>query len=214
VASVLIVEDDGLIARHITRMLRDAGHTPVLASDGCTALREAGDRPDVVLLDLGLPDRPGEAALKELKSRPDTAQIPVLVITGKTEAARQLRESSKGWADILLKPVSGVQLSQAVNAALAGRQEVDADALRLAQERQLQLIQHLIVEGSDSLVFHTCRRLSWDRMRGTGSLSGDALTWTEIAERATREGLVDAGQASLLRCIPLTRPQRLWEGSA
>ncbi len=181
-ATVLIVEDDGLIARHMARMLSDAGHTPALASDGRSALREAAERPDVILLDLGLPDLPGEAVLKQLKNRPDTAQIPILIITGKTEAARRLRESTKGWADILLKPVSGVQLRQAVNGALAGREEADAGALRLAQERQRQLIQHLIVEGSDWLAFHTCRRLSWDRTRGQGSPSGDPLTWTEISE--------------------------------
>jgi len=214
VATILIMEDDGLITRHMARMLRDAGHTPALASDGRSALREAAERPDVVLLDLGLPDLPGEAVFKQLKSRPDTGQIPILIVTGRTEAARHLRESSKGWAGILLKPVSSVQLRQGVDAALAARQEMDADALRLAQDRQRQLIQHLIVEGSDSLVFHTCRRLSWDRTRGTHSPLGDALTWTEISEWAKCEGLVDSEQASLLRCIPLTRPRRLREGSA
>ncbi len=216
-ASILIVEDDGLVARQMARTLRDAGHSPTLASDGRSALQEATDRPDVVLLDLGLPDLPGEELLIHLRSRPDTAQIPVLVITGKREAATQLRESGKGWvADVLLKPVSGAQLRQAVDAALAEQQEheVDGDALRLAQDRQSQLIQHLIVEGSDPLVFHTCRRLSLDRTKGRGSLAAEALTWTEISEWAKREGLLNAEQASLLRRIPLTRPQNLREGSA
>ncbi len=216
-ASILIVEDDGLVARQMARTLRDAGHSPTLASDGRSALQEATDRPDVVLLDLGLPDLPGEKILEHLQRQPNTAQIPVLVITGEREAAAQLRESGKGWVtDVLLKPVSGAQLRQAVDAALAEQQEheVDADALRLAKERQSQLIQHLIVEGSDPLVFHTCRRLSLDRTRGRGTLAAAALTWTEISEWAKREGLLNAEQASLLRRIPMTRPQALREGSA
>ncbi len=216
-ASILIVEDDGMVARQMARTLRDAGHSPTLASDGRSALQEATDRPDVVLLDLGLPDLPGEEILEHLKSQPNTAQIPVLVITGNTEAAAQLRESGKGWVtDVLLKPVSGAQLRQAVDAALTEQQEpgADADSLRLAKERQSQLIQHLIVEGSDPLVFHTCRRLSLDRTRGRGSLAAEALTWTEISEWAKREGLLNAEQASLLRRIPMTRPQILREGSA
>lgn len=214
-ATILIVDDDGLIARQMARTLRDAGHTPALASDGRAALQEANDRPDIVLLDLGLPDLPGEAVLKHLKNRPDTAQIPILVITGQREAAARLRESGRGWvADILLKPVSGAQLRQAIDAALARQNEENPHALRLAQERQRLIIQRLIVEGSDSLVFHTCRRLSSDRTRGRGSLSGDALTWTEISEWAKREGLVDAEQARLLRNVPLNKPPVFREGLA
>ncbi|MEK7204982.1 MAG: response regulator, partial [candidate division NC10 bacterium] len=94
-ATILIVEDDGLVARHMARILRGAGHTPILASDGRSALLEASDRPDLVLLDLGLPDVPGEELLRHLKKRPETAGIPVIVVTGKTEAAAQLKAAAK-----------------------------------------------------------------------------------------------------------------------
>lgn len=214
-ATILIVDDDGLIARQMARTLRDAGHTLTLASDGRSALQEAGGRPDVVLLDLGLPDLPGETVVKQLKTREDTAQIPIVIVTGRREAAAQLRESAKGWVvDILLKPVSSTQLRQAVDAALARRQELEADTLGLIRERQRHLVRRLIVEGSDSLVFHTCRRLSSDRTKGRASMSGDALTWSEISEWAKSEGLVDAEQASLLRRIPGTSPQAMREGTA
>src|SRR3990172_2193614 len=114
-AAILIVEDDGLVAGHVARTLRQAGHTPILASDARSALQEAADRPDIILLDLGLPDLPGEELLRRLKSRPETAKIPVLVITGRKEAAAQLRKTEKGnVADILLKPVSSAQLREAV----------------------------------------------------------------------------------------------------
>ncbi len=214
-AAILIVEDDGLIAGHFARALRQAGHTPILAHDACSALQEALDRPDAILLDLGLPDLPGEELLRRLKSQPETAQIPVLVITGKTEAATHLRGSAKGSvADILLKPVSGAQLREVVEATLAGRREKNEDALRLARERQRDLILRLIVEGPDSLAFHVSRRLCADRTKTRSSWSAGALTWEEIAEWGMREGLLNAEQAGLLRRVSCTESPKARERSA
>ncbi len=213
-ASVLIVEDDGLVARHMARALRDAGHTPVLAPDGRSALQELGDRPDVVVLDLGLPDLPGERLLNYLKSRPETEHTPVLVITGRGEAAAKLRAPEGSVSDILLKPVSAAQLCRAVNVALAGQHALDTETRRVVQQRQRDLIQRILVKGSDLLAFQVCLRLSTDRSSDGWPVSEEGVTWAEIVERATREGLLNAEQASLLRCIPLTRPPKLREGSA
>lgn len=214
-ATILIVEDDGLVARDMARILRGAGHSLILASDAGSALQEVGERPDLVLLDLGLPDAPGEDLLRYLKDRPETAGIPVLVVTGKTEAAAQLKATSHEIvSDILLKPVSGSQLCQAVDAALAGQHAFDPGALQPIRELQRDLIHRLIVEGPDSLVFHLCRRLSLDRMGGRGSMAGDALTWAEIAEWGRREGLLDVEQALLLRRLPRTGRQKPRAGSA
>src|SRR5574341_1164484 len=114
-AAILIVEDDQSLAWAEARVLRQAGHTPIHAPDAHTALQEAADRPDLILLDLRLPDLPGEEVLRRLKSRPETAQIPVLVITGYPEAAAQLRAAGEASVvDILLKPFASMRLSQMV----------------------------------------------------------------------------------------------------
>ena len=214
-ATILVVEDDGLIARDMVRTLRQAGHNPILACDVRSALREAADLPDIVLLDLGLPDLSGEELLRRLKSQPKTAHIPVVVITGKREAAAHLKATAEGSvADILLKPVSGAQLREVVDTALAGQRDVDPDALRLARERQRELIMRLIAEGPDPLAFHISRRLCADRTRARSPMHAEALTWDEIAEWGMREGLLSADQASLLRRIPLTPPSKAREGAA
>ncbi len=214
-ASVLIVEDDWLVARHLARTVRDVGHTPTIAPDARSALQEVVDRPDLVLLDLGLPDLPGEELLPQLRGRSETMQTPVLVITGKKEAAARLKASGDhGVADVMLKPVSAAQLRQAVDAALADQPEPDAHTLRQTRERQDQLVKRLIVEGPDPLVFQAWRRSTLDRTRPRGSLSAEALTWGEIAAWAKSEGLVDAEEAGLLRRIPLTRTQMMREHSA
>ena len=215
-AKILIVEDDGLVAQHMAQTLREAGHTPVLAADERSALQEVADRPDVILLDLGLSGLSGETLLTQLKSHLDIAPIPVLVVAKKRDAAAPLRDFTPGWVvDILPKPVSSAQLRQAVEAVLAKHQEGETEeTLEKIHEQQCQLIQRLIVEGSDALVFQTCRRLSSDRTRGRGSRSGDALSWTEITQWAKHEGLLDAEQAKLLRRMPATRLEVLQKGVA
>jgi DNA-binding response OmpR family regulator len=213
-ATILIVEDDGLVAGQMARTLRSVGHTTILASNARNALEEALGRPDAILLDLGLPDLPGEELLRLLKSQPETAQIPVLVITGRKEAVAHLRGLPKDSVDdILLKPVFGAQLCEVVEAALAHQRDQTGDPLRQTRERQREAILRLVVEGSDSLAFHVSRRLSADRMKTKGS-TPDALTWEEIAEWGRREGLLDAEQATLLRRVPLTEPRKPREGRA
>lgn len=214
-AVILIVESDSRVTGDLARAMREAGHAPIIASDARSALQEAMNRPDIILLDLRLPDIPGEELLRRLKSLPETAEIPVLVISGKSEAAAQFGEYGDEWtAGIPIRPVYGARLSTALDAALRSQEERDADALRLTQERQRQLIQRIIVEGPNPLVFQTCRRVSLDRLGGRGSLTREVLTWTQIAEWAERERLVDPEEAHLLRRLPLARPPRSREQRA
>lgn len=212
-AAILIAEDDGLVAGQMARTLRKAGHVPILAPDARSALDEAVDRPDVILLDLGLPDPPVKELLERLQSQPDTAHIPVLVITGKREAAAHLREEGR-VAVVPLKPVSGVKLREAVDTILATQGQPDAEALRLDRQRQRELILRLIAEGPGPLVFHISRRLCAGRTSARSSIHAEALTWADIAEWGKREGLLDAEQASLLRRVPLSAAPRARECAA
>ncbi|MFI5342553.1 MAG: PleD family two-component system response regulator [Candidatus Methylomirabilales bacterium] len=207
------MEDDGLVTGKMARTLRQAGHVPILAPDAQSALDEAADRPDVILFDLGLPDLPVKELLERLQSQPNTAHIPVLVITGEGEAAAYLREDGR-VADVLLKPVSGVKLREAVDTILATQEQPDAEALRLDRQRQREVILRLIVEGPDPLVFHISRRLCADRTNARRSIHAETLTWADIAEWGKREGLLDAEQASLLRRVPLSAAPRAGECAA
>lgn len=212
-AAILIVEDDRGLAEAIACLLRKAGHSPILALDAHSALREAADLPDLILLDLVLPDLPGEEVLHRLKSQLETADIPVLVLTGYPEAATRLRIlGTPGLVGVYLKPISGTQLRQVVEAALASTRQQGADDT-VQRQRHGDLIRRLIVEGPDALVFHVYRRLHADRMRARGPISTDALTWTEIGEWARVEGLLDGEEARLLRRQPSSRLQGARGGS-
>ncbi len=118
-ATILIVEDDGLIACHLAGILRRAGHIPIIALDVRAALLEVATPPDLILLDLGLPGLPGEEFLRCLRGWPETAGIPVLITTGRKDAAIRLQAADgAGLTTTLLKPVRDDQLREAVVTAL------------------------------------------------------------------------------------------------
>lgn len=80
---VLVVEDDAPLAHMYCTALTMNGLSVMRAADGLTALRVVEEyRPDVVLLDLMLPQIDGWAVLREFESRPSTRTIPVVVVTG------------------------------------------------------------------------------------------------------------------------------------
>lgn len=81
-ASVLLIEDDPMNQDVIGRLLRWHGYEVRVASDGTTGLAEVrASRPELIVLDLGLPDHSGYDVLRQLKRDPATRQIPVMVLT-------------------------------------------------------------------------------------------------------------------------------------
>ena len=80
--TIALIEDEAALAKIITEELTDAGFSVVLASDGIEGVNLVKTRkPDLVLLDLLLPKKHGFDVLKELKNMPDTATIPVIILT-------------------------------------------------------------------------------------------------------------------------------------
>tara|TARA_R110002096_G_scaffold299503_2_gene494026 strand:+ start:102782 stop:103186 length:405 start_codon:yes stop_codon:yes gene_type:complete len=79
---ILVVDDDPLLRGSIAMVLEDEGYTVELAADGFKALESvAANRPDVILLDVMMPNMSGTQVLKELQDDLSTADIPVLVMT-------------------------------------------------------------------------------------------------------------------------------------
>lgn len=206
-ATVLIVEDDGLVARQMARTVRLAGHFPVRAMDARSAIREATARPDVILLDLGLPDASGETLLDHLHRMPETAQVPIVVVTGKTDRAVYLRDRQPGGlADVLLKPVDNAKLAETVRSVLEAPRSSAAQPPRTADEiLRHGTITRLIAQGPDRLASQVYRRLCVDRTPAARGNDPEPLDWPEIARWSLLEGLVSAEEAGLIRSTPRTR---------
>jgi DNA-binding response OmpR family regulator len=113
---VLLVEDDAAIRVALTRSLHDQGHVVRTAVSGMTALSDAVEhRPDVVLLDLGLPDVDGADVLSMLRAVSD---VPVIVATARDDEAEVVRLLDLGADDYVIKPFSAGQLDARIRAVL------------------------------------------------------------------------------------------------
>jgi len=115
-ASVYLVEDDLHIRESVARALTGKGHTVRSAGQATVALTEiVDDPPDVVVLDLGLPDLDGSQVLRMLRS---VSSVPVLVATARDDEDEIVRLLDAGADDYLVKPFSGEQLEARVRAVL------------------------------------------------------------------------------------------------
>ena len=109
--TILLVEDDPLLRHAFRLLLEDAGYEVHEAGTAAQALDEAATRkPALVLLDLGLPDRPGLDVARELSSRADTANIPIVALTGRVGAAEQRACMEAGCTQYITKPVEPREL--------------------------------------------------------------------------------------------------------
>lgn len=117
--SVLLVDDEDQLRRVLRDLLERDGYKVYEAADGVAAL-EAVDRhaPDIVVLDLNLPGLDGYNVLAQIRSRPATAELPVLVLTALGDEDNEVRVFELGADDFLSKPFRPRALSARLQAVL------------------------------------------------------------------------------------------------
>jgi two-component system OmpR family response regulator len=115
-AKVLVVEDDPSVRGLLHTLLTGEGYEVATASDGLAGLVKASSaKPDLMLLDLMMPDLGGVRVLEELRNDPSMADIPVIVVTGKLEAVPSLR-GLLGEDNVFVKPFGVAELLDRVAA--------------------------------------------------------------------------------------------------
>jgi type II secretory ATPase GspE/PulE/Tfp pilus assembly ATPase PilB-like protein/CheY-like chemotaxis protein len=121
-ATVLLVEDEDQLRRVMKDLLEREGYVVAEARDGIQALDQV-DRhaPDVIMLDLNLPGLDGYGVLAQLRSRPATRRIPIIVLTAKGDEDNEVRVFELGADDFLTKPFRARALSARLEAVLARR---------------------------------------------------------------------------------------------
>ena len=131
-ASILVVEDEDAIRIAVQRGLRERGHAVATAATGLAGLEHVlREHPQVVLLDLGLPDVDGLALIAMIRA---ASQVPIIVITAQDDDPTMVRALDSGADDYVVKPFGTEQVAARIRAVLrrggAGRQSV-AQALRV-----------------------------------------------------------------------------------
>ncbi len=123
--TVAVVEDDAHILAAVTRGLSERGHVVLGASSGLGALADIVDRrPDVVVLDLGLPDIDGLELLRMLRA---VSSVPVIVATARDDERDIIRTLDAGADEYVVKPYSADQLDARIRAVLRRGRVDDAD---------------------------------------------------------------------------------------
>jgi DNA-binding response OmpR family regulator len=115
-AQVLVIEDDPRIRSALIHGLTERGHAVSSATTAMAGLEQAvGDRPDIVVLDLGLPDLDGTTMLKMLRG---VSTVPVVVATARDDEAEIVKVLDAGADDYLVKPFGAAQLDARIRAVL------------------------------------------------------------------------------------------------
>ena len=116
---ILIVEDEQDIAQLVQHYLQKEGFRSVTATSGVEAVKKVKEeKPDLIVLDLMLPEMDGLEVCKQVRSTPDTAMLPIIMLTAKAEESDTIVGLELGADDYVTKPFSPKALVARVKALL------------------------------------------------------------------------------------------------
>ncbi|GAB1646056.1 response regulator transcription factor [Krasilnikovia sp. MM14-A1259] len=115
-AHLLLIEDDAAIRTSLLRALRDRGHAVAASHTAMDGLQTAlAERPELVVLDLGLPDLDGRELLRMLRA---VSAVPVIVATARDDETEIIQVLDAGADDYVVKPFTAAQLDARIRAVL------------------------------------------------------------------------------------------------
>jgi two-component system, OmpR family, response regulator len=180
---VLVVEDDADVRRLVRRGLEEEGFEVRAADSGSTALEAAGgEAPDLLVIDIGLPDADGRDLCQALRSRGMSA--PVIFLTAKDAVSDRLSGFEVGGDDYLTKPFAFAELVARVRALL---KRGGPEAATVAGDLRLDPIEHAVARGGES------SPLTPIEFRLLGTLSsrfGETVRRRELVRAAWPDGAI------------------------
>ena len=118
---ILIVEDNEENRDALARRLKRRGYDVVLAVDGLQGVAMSkSEKPDLILMDMNLPELDGWEATRQVKAAPETAAVPVIALTAHALSGDKERALAAGCTDYHTKPVELPRLLEQIEALLRG----------------------------------------------------------------------------------------------
>lgn len=119
-AEILIVDDEAETVELLARIIKLLGHEPLEASGFHSAMSflELG-MPDLILLDLMMPEVDGFETLERIRSMPEGRNVPIVVVTASTEPDLEEKVTDLGGQAVFYKPISIAMLTEAINKHLS-----------------------------------------------------------------------------------------------
>ncbi|NEO26270.1 MAG: response regulator [Kamptonema sp. SIO4C4] len=143
-ANILIVDDHGLTRQLTVDLLQLEGYTVLEAENGLAALDIAQqESPDLILLDMVMPDLDGMEVCRRLKATPQTAHIPVIFLTVEGDRASRIQGLEAGGSDFLNKPLDRLELTTRIKAFIQQKRLNDS----IHQSKQMLFSIAKAVEG-------------------------------------------------------------------
>ena len=157
-STILVVEDDSAVRNLISTTLQAHNYKYLLASNGETAILEASSHnPDIILLDLGLPDIDGIEIIKKVRS---WSNMPIIVISARSEDSDKIEALDVGADDYLTKPFSYNELNARVKALLRRYHVYQGKEKEISSIRKTSIIENLEVNQEHKEVKLNGKKLS------------------------------------------------------
>jgi two-component system phosphate regulon response regulator PhoB len=153
-ARILVIEDEQDLASLLEYNLKSDGHEPDLARTGAAGVqRVKAFKPDLVLLDLMLPDVSGAEVCRLIRELPESKRLPIIMVTARGEETDRVRGLELGADDYVVKPFSVKELLLRVKAVLR-RGDPDAapaDGIRSAKDIRLDTARHEVTVHGEAV---------------------------------------------------------------
>jgi two-component system, sensor histidine kinase and response regulator len=198
-ASILVVDDTPANLQMLVGLLNDRGYRPRPVTSGRLAFQAAkNDPPDLILLDIGMPDMNGYEVCERLKADPQLRDIPVIFISAHAETDDKVEAFRLGGVDYVTKPFQIEEVKARVAVQLELRRQARELEVKNAELRRLEKLRddlvHMIVHDLRSPLSAMSGYLGLALRAGRGTVSPDILRDIEDALKATSKmnGMVNA----------------------
>ncbi|HYU11744.1 MAG TPA: response regulator [Stellaceae bacterium] len=201
--TVLVVDDEPPIRRFLRTSLTAVGHRVVTAEDGAAALAALGsEKPDLIILDLGLPDKSGLDIIVEIRQR---SAVPIIVLSARNDERSKVEALDLGADDYIGKPFGMAELTARLRAALrhafqakgempvftSGDLTVDLVRRQVARAgrevklspKEFDLLRHLVTHAGKVLTHRQLLREVW------GPAQADEVQYLRVFIRGLRQKL-------------------------
>ncbi|MBF0604311.1 MAG: two-component system response regulator KdpE [Nitrospirae bacterium] len=148
---IILIEDEPQIRRFVRMALEEAHHDVIEAETGTRGLMETGTRrPDLVIVDLGLPDRDGIEVIRDLRS---WSHIPILILSARTQESEKVKALDAGADDYLTKPFGIPELLARVRALLRRSARTHAEESPVVQfgEAEVNLVERRVTRNGEAV---------------------------------------------------------------
>lgn len=116
IKKVLVIDDSAVERLHVVKILKDVGYTIVEADSGEDGVLKAVEhRPDLIIMDVMMPGVNGFQATRHLSKTPETKEIPIFMLTSRTEDSDKAWAMKQGAVKYLTKPVDRSELLSEIN---------------------------------------------------------------------------------------------------